>query len=323
MRPARPTVSAGPVNNVRTTTRSVRHFDIDTGRSFTGFRAAYEAAVPHFDRLEAIGVTLSKSGWDAIQRLSDVTAINGFVNFFTFDPSPVMAVHGHTGHAVTYLAGNIVQAEPGFGIDPSCFLYIPLRVAITEAPRRPGPPQLRSPPRPVQRPGQRGAGTGRGHVHRPVGATARDPRRTARARRAHRRCLHGIAAAGRRAHRRRPGASWRRLAARIGRPCAAWSHRGPPGRSLGDARISGTAQGIEAIIAKATAITSSGVHIDVEHILAGWQGASFVLHNTADAGDGRHLDQYLVSTLNVTGAQVDRIETFLTEPSKIGAYLGR
>ena len=33
---------------------------------------------------------------------------------------------------VTYLAGNIVEAERGFRIDPSSFLYVPLRVAIVE-----------------------------------------------------------------------------------------------------------------------------------------------------------------------------------------------
>lgn len=117
---------------IRGRSRSVRHFDIDTGRPYDDFRAAYEAAVPHFDRLEAIGVTLSGAGWSGIQGLSGATATHGFVNFFTFDPSPVMAVNGHTGHGVTYLAGNILKAEPGFGIDPACFLYVPLRVAIVE-----------------------------------------------------------------------------------------------------------------------------------------------------------------------------------------------
>ena len=317
----RPIGSADPVNNVRTTTRSVRHFDIDTGRSFTGFRAAYEAAVPHFDRLEAIGVTLSKSGWDAIQRLSDVTAINGFVNFFTFDPSPVMAVHGNTGHAVTYLAGNIVQAEPGFGIDPSCFLYIPLRVAITEAP---GGVAHLSFDHPIDLfNGLANAALGPvadtftaqwAHLleilELPVPAEL-----TAAASPASPLPEDELIGVGRRFLAALGGQDWEAMRSLV-TPRATWAFPG-------DARISGTAQGIEAIIAKATAITSSGVHIDVEHILAGWQGASFVLHNTADAGDGRHLDQYLVSTLNVTAGQVDRIETFLTEPSKIGAYFGR
>jgi hypothetical protein len=116
---------------VQVSTRSVRHVAVDTGRPWGELKAAYEQVVPHFDRLEAIGVVLSDSGWEAITRLSDATATNGLVNFFTFDPSPVMALNGHKAKGVTYLAGNIVKAEAGFAVDPACFLYIPLRIAIS------------------------------------------------------------------------------------------------------------------------------------------------------------------------------------------------
>jgi uncharacterized protein (DUF302 family) len=127
-------LAKGPTVNksIEIEARNVRHIKIRTGREYEEFRAQYEIAVPHFDRLEAIGVVMSGSGWEAIQRLSAATASHGFVNFFTFDPSPVMKLNGNTGRGVTYLAGNIVEAERGFRIDPSCFLYIPLRVAIIE-----------------------------------------------------------------------------------------------------------------------------------------------------------------------------------------------
>jgi uncharacterized protein (DUF302 family) len=121
------------IAKVTTDTRTVRHVTIDAGRSFEEFRADYEAAVPHFDRLEAIGVVLSGAGWEAIKGLSAATATHGFVNFFTFDPTPVMKLNGNMGRGVTYLAGNIVEAEKGFRIDPSCFLYLPLRLVISEA----------------------------------------------------------------------------------------------------------------------------------------------------------------------------------------------
>jgi hypothetical protein len=114
------------------TQRTVRHVAIATGRPYETFRTEYETAVPSFDRLEAIGVVNSGAGWSAIEGLSRNTAVNGFVNFFTFDPTPVMQVHGDTGRGVTYLTGNIVEAEKGFGVDPACFLYLPLRVIITE-----------------------------------------------------------------------------------------------------------------------------------------------------------------------------------------------
>ena len=43
-----------------------------------------------------------------------------------------MKLRGNTGHAVTYLAGNIVKAEGGFRIAPATFLYVPLRIVIAE-----------------------------------------------------------------------------------------------------------------------------------------------------------------------------------------------
>jgi limonene-1,2-epoxide hydrolase len=309
-------------NPTRSRARTVRHFDIDTGRPYGDFRMAYEAAVPHFDRLEAIGVTLSGAGWNAIQSLSAATAPHGFVNFFTFDPSPVMAVNGHTRHGVTYLTGNIVKAEPGFGIDPSCFLYIPLRVAIAEDSRgnahisfdhpddlfavfdNPGLNEVAAEfarsfwallrylelPEPDALPDAEAGHGDQGLPERELINVSRQ----------------FLSALG--------GKDWdamRRLVA----PCAVWTFPG-------EARISGTARGIDAIIAKATAITSGGVHIEVQHVLAGTRGGAFVLHNIAADGSGA-LDQYLVSTLNVSDGQIDRIETFLSEPSKIAAYFGR
>jgi uncharacterized protein (DUF302 family) len=115
---------------IQIVTRPVRQITINTGRPWAEFRADYERRVPAFDRMEAIGTVLSGSGWEAIQRLSTATATNGLVSFYAFDPSPVMAVNGNTGHTVTYLSGNIVEAEPGFRQNPGCFVYIPLRVVI-------------------------------------------------------------------------------------------------------------------------------------------------------------------------------------------------
>jgi uncharacterized protein (DUF302 family) len=117
-------------NEINTVTRPVRQITISTRRPWADFRADYERAVPAFDRLEAVGVVLSDSGWEAIKRLSAATAVNGFVNFFVFDPSPVMATNGSSGQAVTYLTGNIVEAEVGFRERPGCFLYVPLRLVI-------------------------------------------------------------------------------------------------------------------------------------------------------------------------------------------------
>ena len=56
--------------------RTVRHIAVATDRPYDEFRTAYEAAVPSFDRLEAIGVVKSGAGWAAIEGLS-VTALLG------------------------------------------------------------------------------------------------------------------------------------------------------------------------------------------------------------------------------------------------------
>jgi hypothetical protein len=83
--------------DVEVITRPVRQITIKTDRPWSQFRADYERAVPTFDRLEAIGVVRSGGSRQAIRRLSKASAVNGFVNFFVFDPSPVMHLNGSTG----------------------------------------------------------------------------------------------------------------------------------------------------------------------------------------------------------------------------------
>ena len=122
------------MSGITITPRTVRHIEIATGRPYEKFREEYETAVPAFDRLEAIGVVTSGAGWAGIESLSRNTAVHGLVSFFTFDPSPVMRLNGSTRRGVTYLSGNIVEAEKGFRADPACFLYLPLRIVISEAP---------------------------------------------------------------------------------------------------------------------------------------------------------------------------------------------
>jgi uncharacterized protein (DUF302 family) len=128
---SRPTAESNMPKDVQIVTRPVRQITINTGRRWAEFRGDYERAVPSFDRLEAIRVVLGDSDWDAIERLSEATATNGFVNFFTFEPSPVMHLNGSAGNAVTYMTGNIIKAEPGYRKRPGCLIYIPLRVVIS------------------------------------------------------------------------------------------------------------------------------------------------------------------------------------------------
>jgi hypothetical protein len=124
--------SAMEMSQIKVAPRVVRQLSIDAGRPFDVLRSAYERAVPPFDYLEAMGVDISGGGWDGIIRLSETTAVHGLVNFFTFDPSPVMRLNGSSRRAVTYMSGNLVRMDPGFRVNPSCLLYVPLRLVIVE-----------------------------------------------------------------------------------------------------------------------------------------------------------------------------------------------
>ena len=90
----------------------------------------------------------------------------------------------------------------------------------------------------------------------------------------------------------------------------------------GEARISGVAEGVDAVVAKSRAIASSGVHIELLNVMAGVNGAAISLHNTAAAEDGRSLDQYLVTVLTVRDGKINKIDSFLSDPAKIAAYFG-
>jgi hypothetical protein len=120
------------ISQINVAPRVVRQLSVDASRPFDVLRSAYERAVPPFDYLEAMGVAISGGGWDGIIRLFETTAVHGLVNFFTFDPSTVMRLNGSSRRAVTYLSGNIVRMGSGFRVDPSCLLYVPLRLVIVE-----------------------------------------------------------------------------------------------------------------------------------------------------------------------------------------------
>jgi uncharacterized protein len=90
----------------------------------------------------------------------------------------------------------------------------------------------------------------------------------------------------------------------------------------GDARIPGVAEGADAVIARATVITSSGVQIELQNVLAGVSGAAVSLHVTAHADDGRTLDQHLFIVLSVRDGKVYKMDSYLSVPVKIVLYFG-
>jgi Domain of unknown function DUF302 len=67
-----------------------------------------------------------------VQQYTAEHAPNSFINFWTFDPTPMMRLVGHHTRAITYMMGNNVVAETMFRHDPGVMLYAPLRTAIYE-----------------------------------------------------------------------------------------------------------------------------------------------------------------------------------------------
>ena len=270
--------SADPVNNVRTTTRSVRHFDIDTGvRS----PASAPPTKPPYRTSTGSKPSGSRSARAAGMPSSACPTSPRSMASSTSSPSIPARSWLSTGHGARRdLPGRTSSSRAGIRHRP---VLLPLHPPASPSPRRPVAcltsasitPSTCStawPTRRWDRSRTRSPPNGRtcsrsSSCPCPPSSPTPPPQ--------HRRCR-------RRAHRR-PPRFLAALAARIGRPCAVWSHRGHLAFP-GDARISGTAQALRRLslrpprsrraVSTSTSSTSSPL-----------AGASFVLHNTADAGD--------------------------------------
>lgn len=109
----------------------VTRFVLDTADTFNGLRQRFESLVPTIDLAELADV-IASGDLAAVQRYTAAHAPHSFVNFWTFDPTPMMALAGHRTRAVTYMVGNNVIAETMFRHDPGIMLYAPMRVVIYE-----------------------------------------------------------------------------------------------------------------------------------------------------------------------------------------------
>ncbi len=88
----------------------------------------------------------------------------------------------------------------------------------------------------------------------------------------------------------------------------------------GTARISGTAAGVEAVIARVEQIVASGIHTELLHVLVGQDGVALSLRNTARADDGRELDEHLATLLRIRDGRVYKIESYLSDVDGMGAF---
>jgi hypothetical protein len=107
----------------------VNRIDIDTDATFDALRQRYETLVPTINFAEL--TDLIESGDLArVKQYTAKHAPHSFVNFWTFDPTPMMQLVGHRTRAITYMMGNNVIVETMFRHDPGVMLYAPLRTVI-------------------------------------------------------------------------------------------------------------------------------------------------------------------------------------------------
>jgi hypothetical protein len=109
----------------------VNRFDVDTDDTFDDLRRRYESLVPTIDFAELTAV-IESGDLARVQRYTAQRAPHSFVNFWTFDPTPMMRLVGHRTRAITYMMGNNVIVETMFRHHPGVMLYAPLRTEIYE-----------------------------------------------------------------------------------------------------------------------------------------------------------------------------------------------
>jgi hypothetical protein len=109
----------------------VNRFDIESDDTFDELRRSYESLVPTINFAELTAV-IESGDLARVQEYTAAHAPNSFVNFWTFDPTPMMQLVGHRTRAITYMMGNNVIVETMFRHDAGVMLYAPLRTAIYE-----------------------------------------------------------------------------------------------------------------------------------------------------------------------------------------------
>lgn len=87
----------------------------------------------------------------------------------------------------------------------------------------------------------------------------------------------------------------------------------------GDNVISGPAEGIDAVIARAELIASYGLTFTLEHILVSRDNMALALHNTAQRADAV-LDEYLSTVCRITDGVIVSIETYLSDVAGMNAF---
>lgn len=114
--------------------REINRLAIDVGQPYEAFCRRYEAAVPAVDG-EQLARHLS-AGADWVQVVADAAAgaPHGFLRYWKFEATALMALAGNRWHGVEYLIGNHTVLEQMYRYNPCALLYGPLRTVIYVGP---------------------------------------------------------------------------------------------------------------------------------------------------------------------------------------------
>lgn len=106
---------------------------------------------------------------------------------------------------------------------------------------------------------------------------------------------------------------WQVMRAQLSEDCV-WS-------MPGTGRLSGDAEGSDAVITRARFITADGLHTELLHALTGASGSAVILRNTAAVGD-RTLDEHLATVVTSLHDRIVRIDTYLSDVTGKDRFFG-
>lgn len=87
----------------------------------------------------------------------------------------------------------------------------------------------------------------------------------------------------------------------------------------GENQISGTASGIDQVIARAQLIASYGPSFELLNILVSRDNMALAIHNQATRDD-LVLDEYLATVCTITDGTISKIETYLSDVAGMNAF---
>jgi uncharacterized protein len=87
----------------------------------------------------------------------------------------------------------------------------------------------------------------------------------------------------------------------------------------GDNRISGTASGIDGVIARARLIAAYGPSFELEYVLISRDNMALAIHNQAARGE-LVLDEHLATVCTLADDRICRVETYLSDVEGMNAF---